>query len=105
MKITTLVTAPAKIWRILTGIGWPTEAPELDPPSDFFEWEICQLIPGISDGFPIIDESCRFESGTDPPHAADYIDPPHREDSLDPPHSRTEPPFCGFNVERVYYFS
>jgi len=28
MKIRTIVTDKAKIWRILTGIGWPAEAPD-----------------------------------------------------------------------------
>jgi hypothetical protein len=35
------------------GIGWPTEAPDFDPPFDF---EICQLVSGTLDGFPTIDE-------------------------------------------------
>ena len=44
MKIRAIVTDKAKIWRILAGIGWPTEAPEFDPPADFSKWEICQLV-------------------------------------------------------------
>jgi hypothetical protein len=86
MKITAIVTDQAKIWRILTGIGWHIEAPDFDPPTDFLDREICQLAPGTPDGFPKIDELCRFESGPDPPHTEDYIDPPHREDHGDLSH-------------------
>jgi len=50
MKIRAIVTDKAKIWRILAGIGWPTEAPDFDPPADFSKWEICQLVPGTLDG-------------------------------------------------------
>ena len=81
IKITSIVTDKVKIWRILKGIGWPTEAPNFDPPSDF---EICRLVSGTLDGFPTIDEPCRFESDHDPPQYEDCIDPSHGEDSVDP---------------------
>jgi hypothetical protein len=80
MKIRVIITDKTLIWRILKGIGWPTAAPEFDPPEDFSKWEICQLIPGSADGFPIVDEPCHFKSGSDPPHYEDCIDPPHWED-------------------------
>jgi len=83
MKITAIVTDPAKIWRILTGIGWPTEAPDFDSPVDFSDREICQLVSGTLDGFPTIDEPCHFEYEHDPPHGEDCIDPPHEEDGVD----------------------
>jgi hypothetical protein len=86
MKIRAIVTNPVKIWRILTGIGWPTETLNFDPPSDFSDREICQLVSGTLDGFPTINEPCCFESGPDPPHDENCIDPPHWEDSVDPPH-------------------
>ena len=81
MKIRAIVTDKAQIWRILMGIGWLAEAPEFDPPSDFSKWEICQLVPGTLDGFPLEDASCHFESGPDPPHCINSIDPPHWEDT------------------------
>jgi hypothetical protein len=56
MKIRAIVTNPVKIWRILTGIGWPTETLNFDPPSDFSDREICQLVSGTLDGFPTINE-------------------------------------------------
>jgi len=83
MKIRAIVTDKAKIWRILAGIGWPTEAPDFDPPADFSKWEICQLVPGTLDGFPTFDESCHCESGPDPPNCENCIDPPHWEDPND----------------------
>jgi hypothetical protein len=86
IKITTIVTDPVKIWRILTGIDWPTEAPDFDPSSDFPDLEICQLVSGTSDGFPMIDEPYRFETDHDPPHYEGCIDSSHWEDSVDPPH-------------------
>jgi len=67
----------AQIWRILNGIGWPTEIPELDPPYDFDDFsdlDICQLIPGTKDGFP------EDESGQDPPHWDDCSEPPYWDD-------------------------
>jgi hypothetical protein len=66
------------------GIGWPTEAPAFDPPSDFSDLEICQLMPTL-DGFPV-EEPCRFESDRDPPKYEECIDSPHLEDNVDPPH-------------------
>jgi hypothetical protein len=80
MKIRTIVTDKTQIWRILNGIGWPTEAPVFDPPCDFSKWEICQLVPGTVDGFPTIDDLRYFESGPDPPLNGDCIDPPHWEE-------------------------
>jgi len=44
------------------------------------EWDICQLVPGTTDGFP---EEYDRGSGTDPPDCyfiEDNIDPPHWED-------------------------
>jgi hypothetical protein len=84
LKITAIVTDQAKIWNILMGIGWPTEAPAFDPPSDFSDLEICQLMPTL-DGFPI-DGPYRFESDRDPPKYEECIDSPHLEDNVDPPH-------------------
>jgi len=52
IKITAFVTHSAQIWRILRGIGWPTEIPEFDPLYDFADFEICQLVSGTEDGFP-----------------------------------------------------
>ena len=84
LKITTIVTDPTKIWQILNGIGWPTEAPTFDPPLDFSDLEICQLMP-TPDGFPI-ETICCFESDHDPPNNEDVIDSPHPEGIIDPPH-------------------
>jgi hypothetical protein len=80
MKITKIVTHSAEIWRILTGIGWPTTVPEFDEPYDLTEWSISQLVPGSVDGFPA--EECQT-SGADPPECLFHedIDPPHWEDS------------------------
>jgi hypothetical protein len=86
MKIRAIITDQTKIWRILRGIGWTTEAFDFDPSSDFSDCEICQLVPGMPDGFPTVDESSLFESDPDPPHCAGGIDPPHWDDSVDPPH-------------------
>ena len=80
MKIRAIVTDKTQIWRILMGIGWKTEAPDFDPPSDFSRWEICQLVPGTLDGFPTDDAPC-LESGPDPPCCINFIDPPHWEDT------------------------
>ena len=44
MKIITFVTHSAEIRRILSGIGWPTEIPEFDPPYDLPDRDICQLL-------------------------------------------------------------
>lgn len=52
IKIIGFVTNPLDIRRILNGIGWPAEIPEFDPPYNFSDREICQLIPGTPDGFP-----------------------------------------------------
>lgn len=97
MKIKHIVIDKSKIWTILKKIGWPTERPEFDLPLEFPEVEICQLIPGTSDGFP--DEYLKNESNSsfvsyhDPPYS-DYadngIDPPHEEVIADPPHWEDE---------------
>jgi len=76
IKITAFVTHSAQIWRILRGIGWPIEIPEFDPPYDFAEFEICQLVSGTEDGFPE-EVEVHNEIGPDPPHFDDCIDPPH----------------------------
>ena len=86
MKIIKIVTDPTQIWRILKKIGWPTTAPEFDEPQDLVEWDICQLVSGTADGFPTIDEPCRFESDHDPPQYEDCIDRPNGEDNIDSPH-------------------
>ena len=85
IKITGFVTNPLDIRRILSGIGWPTQIPEFDPPYNFSDKEICQLIPGTADGFP--EEAFYFqeERGPDPPFLETY-DPPHWDDNRDPPH-------------------
>lgn len=44
IKIVAFVTHSVEIRRILSGIGWPTEIPEFDPPYDFPDREICQLL-------------------------------------------------------------
>src|ERR1700722_16116853 len=59
-----------------------------DPPQDFPEWEICQLIPGTVDGFPEEGYSNppHWEGHRDPPHWESCSDPPHWEGCSDPPH-------------------
>jgi Putative transposase len=84
LKIIAIVTNQIKIRQILMGIGWPAEAPAFDPPSDFSDLEICQLMPTL-DGFPI-EETSRFKSHRDPPKYEERIDSPHLEDNIDPPH-------------------
>lgn len=86
MKIIRIVTHPAEIRRILSNIGWPTVAPEFDPPYELIDWNICQLIPGTADGFPDVYETCYSEEGPDPPQSdliqvESYIDPLHWDDS------------------------
>jgi hypothetical protein len=86
IKITAFVTHSAEIRRILDRVGWHCETIEFDPPHDFAEWEICQLIPGTEDGFPVdIPEVCG-ENGPDPPFIECCIDPPHCDDDYDPSH-------------------
>ncbi len=75
MKISGFVTNPPDIRRILLGLGWPTEAPDFDPPYDYnkdpqrlfegFEKAYCQLVPGSKDGFPSDDQSPFFDTDTD----------------------------------------
>lgn len=84
MKIRTIVTDKSKIWSILKGIGWAMETPDFDPPSDFSDLEICQLVSGTLDGFSTIEVYCPFESNHDPPHDKNDIDPPHGEENIDP---------------------
>lgn len=85
IKIIGFVTNQIDIRRILNGLGCPTEIPQFDPPYDFSEKEISQLISGTPDGFP--EETFYFleERGLDPPFLEAY-DPPHPEDYCDPPH-------------------
>ena len=79
------------------GVGWAIQFNEFDPPQDFPEWEICQLIPGTVDGFPELEvQTLRFmhlnpplniqEGYSDPPHWDDHSDPPHWDNYSDPPH-------------------
>lgn len=87
IKIVAFVTHAAQIRRILSGIGWPTVAPEFDPyaePEPVI-YEVCDLLPGTKDGFPDIEEQVHYDSGPDPP-SSEYIDPPHYEYECDPPH-------------------
>ena len=83
MQILGWKTNPQKIWSILKRIGWPTEAPDFDPPFDLNDWSISQLIPGTSDGFPAEEYGhahSYYESHSDPPHFKDSVDPPHWEE-------------------------
>ena len=84
IKITTFVTQPEHIRRILKGIGWPTDIPEFDPPYDLAVYDICHLLPDTADGFPEPEIQMHYEyvSGHDPPS----IDPPHCDNICDPPH-------------------
>lgn len=95
IKIVRFVTHAAEIQRILQGIGWPINIHTFDPPHDFQDMDICQLIPGTSDGFPEIDYQDYSNNGPDPPSGEnnneppswnDFSDPPHCEDNVDPPH-------------------
>ena len=49
------MTHAAEIQRILKGIGWPIKTYDFDPPYDFQDMDVCQLISGTSDGFPEMD--------------------------------------------------
>jgi hypothetical protein len=81
MKIIAIVTLPSEIWRILSRIGWPTKAPDFEPPIDFAD---SQLVAGTVDGFLAM-EYDYSEGGPDPPSALPQwendTDPPHWEDS------------------------
>ena len=90
------MTQAAEIQRILKGIGWPIQTHVFDPPCDFQDMDVCQLILGTSDGFPEVDSQdyCYCYNGPDPPSGENseplwwnnFIDPPHCEDNVDPPH-------------------
>ena len=54
IKIIAFVTHSSQIWRILKGIGWPTDIPEFDSEYEIIVWNTCQLVPGTIDGFPNI---------------------------------------------------
>jgi hypothetical protein len=81
MKIVAFVTHSAEIRRILSGIGWPTEIPEFDPPYGLPERDVCQLLPWTEDGF----SQTTTETGPGPPLIESYLDPPHWDDRSDPP--------------------
>jgi hypothetical protein len=85
IKITVFVTDPAEIRRVLSGIGWPTEVPEFDPPYDFAEKDICQLLPWTEDGFSQEETHFQGEGGADP-LMENHCDPPYWENHCDPPH-------------------
>jgi hypothetical protein len=85
IKIIAFITHSAQIRRILSGIGWPIEAPEFDPAYDIITWDICQLVPDTHNGFPEFFEERIYKTGPDPPYIEE-IDPPHCEDIFDPPH-------------------
>jgi hypothetical protein len=77
-KITILsfVTQPEEIRRILLGTIWPLEAPDFDPPYELDHWNICQLISGTQDGFPVDEWQIECDAGPDPPWE-ETCDPPH----------------------------
>ena len=80
IKIISFVTHTSAIWRILKGIGWPTDIPEFDPEYELERYEICQLVPGTKDGFPEIYSQLHPEIGPDPPFQ-ENLDPPHDVDT------------------------
>jgi hypothetical protein len=80
IRIISVVTHREAIWRILKGIGLPTDIPEFDPAYDIKDRDICQLIPGTKDGFWEASEYVQPDIGPDPPHWQDHSDPPHWED-------------------------
>lgn len=88
IKIIAFVTSSSQIWRILKGIGLPTDMPEFDPVYETVDWNICQLMPGTKDGFTESEEQDRVYSarGPDPPHYEESCDSPHWEDYSDGPH-------------------
>jgi len=84
MRIVKFVTHSTEIWQILSGMGWPSVAPEFDEPQDLVEWNISQLTVETEDGFPVYEEN--REHGPDPPQCASIewescVDPPHWEDT------------------------
>ena len=76
MKIIKIVTDPTQIWRILNKISWPATTSEFDEPQDLVEWDICQLLPGTTDG---------FQEAYDPPHTS-RPDPPQFDDNVESIH-------------------
>ena len=77
IKIIAFVTHSSQIWRILRGIGWPTEVPEFDPEYEIVSWHICQHVPETEDGFPEIESQLHPEAGPDPPrHDCTLVEPP-----------------------------
>lgn len=50
--------------HILSGIGWPTVAPEFDPyAAPEPTYDVCDLVPGTKDGFQDIEEQVHYDSG------------------------------------------
>jgi Putative transposase len=96
IKINGFVTHKAEIHRILKGIGWPIKFHEYDPPYDVPNKDICQLIYGTEDGFPMLEVQVHCdeiepdphvqESYSDPPHWQGCYDCPHGDENIDPPH-------------------
>lgn len=76
----------AEIQRILRGIGWPIKFHDFDPPYNFQDRDISQLIAGTSDGFPTMESQIHCDTGPDPPSKESYSDPPWWNDCRDPPH-------------------
>jgi len=86
--------------RILRGAGWPVQFHEFDPPENFSERDICQLIPDTADGFPEIENQelvvlwqGNQDSNTYPLHHRSSSDPPRghlQENCYDPPHAHHE---------------
>lgn len=64
IKIIAFVTHAEQIRNIITGIGWPTEVPEFNPPYTHFTHEICQLVLNTENGFYSFEEQC--DTGPDP---------------------------------------
>jgi hypothetical protein len=87
LKITTFVTHPEHIRRILRGMGWPITIPEFDPPYELEAYDICHLVSDTHDGFPELVEEIHYEEyrGGDFQHHETGPDPPYVEE-VDPPH-------------------
>lgn len=87
IKIIAFVTHSSQIWRILKGIGLPTDIHEFDPEYELQTYDVCQLMPGTTDGFSEITSQIHPEAGPDPPVYDDYDrDSPHWDDHSDSPH-------------------
>ena len=111
IKIIGFVTHHAEILRVLCGIGWPVQSHNFDPPENFHEWHVNQLLSNTVDGFPEMENQESYwreedpfiqkktntfplerygENNSDPPHwhlYESYCDPPHLQgDYIDPPH-------------------